>query len=114
MYKGTIIKESLTDPVILKTIKVVSEYSEVNQDNSDDTWHLYDVEVSQEEIKKLQDYLKREDGWYMHFWQGEEVTVVFRDKIFHINSDNKETWKDAVAYGLSVGVPKEQLDFLIS
>ncbi len=37
MYKGTIIKESLTDPTILKTIKVVSEYSEVDQDNPNNT-----------------------------------------------------------------------------
>ncbi len=72
------------------------------------------MRISQEEIEKLQKYLKREGGWYMHFWKGKNVKVVFRDKIFEINSDDKETWKDAVAYGLSVGVPKEQLDFLIS
>lgn len=50
----------------------------------------------------------------MHFWQDRDVIVVFRDKMFEVNFDDKETWKDAVAYGLSVGVPEEQLDFLIS
>ena len=33
--------------------------------------------------------------------------------IFEFNYDKKETWKAAVNYGLSLGIPKEQLDFLI-
>lgn len=112
-YKGIIIAESLENADVLEDIKVISKEAEPDQDNPNETWHLYTVQVSQDEIKKLQQYLKREGGWYMHFWRGREVTVVFRDKIFKINYDNKSTWKDAVDYGLSMGVPAEQLDFLI-
>lgn len=39
--------------------------------------------------------------------------VVFKDKTFEIDYDDKETWKEAVDYGLSLGIPAEQLDFLI-
>lgn len=113
-YKGIIIKESLTDSSILNNLEVVSDHTEDSQDDPEDAWHLYTVMVSQDEIPTIQKYLKREGGWYMHFWKGSYVTVVFRDKVFKIDYNDKATWKDAVDYGLSMGVPVEQLDFLIS
>lgn len=112
-YIGIIIKESLTDANVLDTLQVVSNHTETDQDNPDDTWHLYNVMVTKDEISNLQTYLERIGGWYMHFWKGEKVIVVFRDKLFEIDYDDKSTWKEAIDYGLSVGVPKEQIDFLI-
>lgn len=44
---------------------------------------------------------------------GDEVKVVFREKIFSIKFTDKSTWKDAVTHGKSIGIPEEQLDFLI-
>lgn len=61
-YKGIIIKESLTDSTVLDSVEVVSKHTETDQDNSNDTWHLYDVRVSREEIEKLQQYLKHDRG----------------------------------------------------
>lgn len=112
-YKGIIIEESLSNSSVLEEIKVISERTEPDQDNPNETWHIYTVEVTRDMIEKLQTYLKREDGWYMHFWKERNIIVVFRDKMFEINYDDKETWKEAVDYGLSMGVPREQLDFLI-
>lgn len=113
-YKGTIIKESLVDESILSTLEVVREYTEEDQDDTEDKWHFYTVLVSKNDISTIQPYLKREGGWYIHFWKGNNVIVIFRDKTFEIDSIDKSTWKDAIDYGLSVGVPIEQLDFLIS
>ncbi|MFC1733934.1 hypothetical protein ACFL6I_26835 [candidate division KSB1 bacterium] len=112
-YKGTIIKESLTDDSILNQLEVIREWTEEDQDSSEGVWHLYTVLVSKDDISTIQPYLKREEGWYTHFWKENNVIVVFRDKTFEIDSTDKSTWKDAVDYGLSVGVPIEQLDFLI-
>jgi hypothetical protein len=92
---------------------VLSIHTEVGQDNSDGIWHCYIVEVLREEMEKLQSLLKREGGWYMHFWKNRDVIIVFRDRLFKIDYDDKSTWKDAVEYGRLIGVPDEQLDFLI-
>ncbi len=113
-YKGTIIEESLSDKSVIDELEVTHTYTEEDQDNPERTWHLYTVLVSKDEISKIQMYLKREDGWYAHFWDGDDVVVVFRDKMFKIKASDKSTWKNAIEYGLSVGVPLEQLDFLIT
>lgn len=112
-YKGVVIRESLVDPSVLDMVAVLSIRTEANQDNPAGTWHCYTVQVSLEEIEKLQSSLKRKGGWYMHFWKNRDMIVVFRDKLFRIDYEDKSTWKDAVEYGRSVGIPDEQLDFLI-
>jgi len=49
----------------------------------------------------------------MHFWRGREVIAIFQGKKFEFNYDDKSSWASAVEHGLSIGIPKEQLDFLI-
>jgi hypothetical protein len=112
-YKGTIIAESLTDPEVLNALQVISTRTDIDQDDSTGAWHLYSVAVDRVDIQTIQQCLKREGGWYMHFWNGNDIIVVFRDKMFELKHDDKTTWKEAIEYGLSVGVPLEQLDFLI-
>jgi len=36
---------------------------------------------------------------------------VYKDRIFSISS-KKTTWKEAVEYGKTLGIPDEQLDFV--
>ena len=51
----------------------------------------------------------------MHFWKpgNSKIEVVFKNKIFSIDYSEKSTWKEAISYGKSVGIPEEQLDFII-
>jgi len=49
----------------------------------------------------------------MHFWKDKDVIAVFEGKKFAFNYDDKSSWTPAVEYGLSIGIPKEQLDFPI-
>lgn len=49
----------------------------------------------------------------MHFWQEQDVIAVFKDRKFEFNYDDKSTWKPVIEYGLSLGIPKEELDFPI-
>jgi hypothetical protein len=49
----------------------------------------------------------------MHFWNGNEVIAVFKDKSFEFMYDRKETWKSAVEHGRSLGIPEEQLNFVV-
>ncbi|MEK7628736.1 MAG: hypothetical protein AAB421_04975 [Patescibacteria group bacterium] len=104
-YKGTIVQESLHDTQILESLKKEKVYQA-------DGWTLHNVAVRERQFPELGRHLKY-GPWYMHFWQdgNDAMKVIFKDKIFTIKSSDKETWSDAVAYGKSIGIPDEQLDF---
>jgi hypothetical protein len=107
MLKGTIIENSLSDKSILKKIQIDKTWK-------DEDWILHSVRIDEDMISELSKYLA--DGpWYIHLWETgkDEVKVIFKNKIFNIKYSDKSTWKDAVAYGESIGIPEEQLDFPI-
>lgn len=110
-YKGTIVEESLLDNRLLNSFRI-SNVRISNAEKPEDRWHLYEVEATPEQIDELATRLKP-TGWYTHFWQGDGVTVVFPNKKFDIKYSDQSTWKDAIAYGESIGIPTEQLDFRI-
>ena len=109
MLKGCIIEESLKDTKILNQLKVLETRTSDN-----DHWHLYMVSVSKEQIEAIAKSLDI-GKWYTHFWDDKgNMTVVFSGgKIFDCNYNDKSTWKEAIAHGLKLGIPKKQLDFLI-
>lgn len=107
MYKGTIIENSLRDRKILDNVRVEKTY------HSGD-WTLHDVLIEENQIAELSKYL--DDGpWYIHLWESgkDEIKVVFKNRVFDIKFSDKSTWTDTVAYGKSIGIPEEQLDFPI-
>lgn len=106
-YKGTIVEESLIDKSVLSNLEVIK--SEVSANLG---WHLFTISVTEEEIYKFSNNIVS-DKWYMHFWHNRNVIAVFKNKIFEFNYDDKDTWKPVLQYGLSIGIPKEQLDFPI-
>ena len=109
-YKGTIIEESLEDNRILNSMEIVG-FRISKDENPQDRWHLYTVKVSKEDIEKLPGCIKTK--WYMHFWRDRDIIAIFKNKIFEFNYDDRASWKEAVDHGLSLGIPKEQLDFVI-
>ena len=110
-YKGTIVEESLVDNQLLNNFKI-NKIRISSAENPEDRWHLYEVEATPEQIDELAAQL-RPTGWYTHFWQGDDVTVVFPNKKFEIKYSDPSTWNDAITYGESIGIPIEQLDFKI-
>jgi len=107
MFKGTIIENSLADPSILQSLEIEKTWQ-------DGSWTLHNVLVDEDTALKIGNYLV--DGpWYIHFWKpgDDNVLVVFKSKNFWIKYSDKSTWADAVAYGKSIGIPEEQLDFLM-
>ena len=107
MLKGTIVENSLADKSILQKIKVEKTYQS-------GSWTLYDVLVNENTIPELAKALGI-GPWYIHLWElgQDDVLVVFKDKVIPIKHSNKSTWQPAVEFGLSIGIPKEQLDFPI-
>lgn len=107
MYKGTIVENSLIDKKILEKVKIEKSYQSGD-------WALDDVLVDESQILELAKSLA--DGpWYIHLWQPgkDEVKVIFKNRVFDIKFSDKSTWAEAVAYGKSIGIPDEQLDFPI-
>ncbi|MFZ2484338.1 MAG: hypothetical protein WAX80_03545 [Minisyncoccia bacterium] len=106
MYKGTIVENSLIDKNILEKVQITKTWQ-------DEDWILYDVLVEENQLYELGKSLA--DGpWYMNFWipEGDEMKVVYKDKIFDLKISDKSTWDDALVYGRSIGIPEEQLDFV--
>ena len=105
---GVLIENSLADRNVLSRLSITRTWQ-------DEDWTLHEVRVSEAEAKELARHLT--DGpWYIHFWEPEQddILVVFKDKTFYIKHSDTDTWQEAVAYGLSLGIPLEQLDFKIS
>ena len=108
IYKGTIVENSLSDKSILDKVKIKKKYQSGD-------WTLYDIGIEESQISELT--LALADGpWYIHLWQlgSDDVIVIFKNKTFHIKHSDQSTWSDAVTYGKSIGIPADQLDFLIS
>lgn len=111
MYKGVIVEESLTDNRLLNRFKIVGVQI-TTQDDPSERWHLYTVLANREDMDVLAHALKPEK-WYAHFWEGNEVIAVFPGHTFTFQYDHPQTWADAIAYGRRLGIPDEQLDFVI-
>jgi hypothetical protein len=109
-YTGIIIEESLDDNRILNTLDFMKLHISLAE-NPLDRWHMYQVNVSKEEILELSKHIL--ENWYMHFWAGTDIIAVFKDKTFEFNYDAKDTWTEVLKYGHSLGIPEEQLDFPI-
>lgn len=100
-------ENSLTDKKILTQLKVLKSWV-------DGDWKLHKVMLNRDQALNLAQYLK--DGlWYMHFWEPnkENILVVFRNKNFDITYSNRSTWGPVLEYGKLLGIPEQQLDFLI-
>jgi hypothetical protein len=107
-WKGILIEESLDDNRYINNIEVL--YAKVtHEDNPKDRWHIYYSFLFIDEIAKMHAHLKK--GWFMHFWKGNKLIVLFKDKKFLLNLKDKSSWEEAIKYGLSQGIPKKQLDF---
>ncbi len=109
LYTGLIVEESLEDSRILNTFKIL--HVEITKDlKPEDRWHIYTVEASQKEIEKLSKWIKP-TLWFVHFWRQNELLVVFPNKIFSLERSNEKNWKEAIGYGLALGIPRKQLNF---
>ena len=107
MYRGTIVENSLSNKDILKKVRI-------NKTWQDGDWILHDVTLDESQVEELSQSLDS-GPWYIHIWQQgtDDVKVIYKDKIFDIKFSDKSTWTHAVEHGKSLGIPEEQLDFLI-
>jgi hypothetical protein len=109
-YHGIIVKESLKEQFVLNEMKILGQRKSVK-------WTLFRVGVDENKIDEVVESVQKSlvasptrTCYYAHFYRGEKLIVVFPKKIFRLTPE-KETWRSAIEYGKSVGIPGEELDF---
>jgi hypothetical protein len=119
-YKGTIIEESLEDTNVLKDMKTIStDIEKVTPEHKTPwikQWTLHMVEIPENMAANMAVKLSKSlDGkhcnWYADFKNSGKHYIIFRDKIFLVDRDNKSQYDEVLKYGISIGVPAYQLDF---
>tara|TARA_Y100000310_G_C20305445_1_gene633726 strand:+ start:254 stop:643 length:390 start_codon:yes stop_codon:yes gene_type:complete len=117
-YKGVIIEESLGNANIYSELIIVStKVEEVTKEHKTPwlkEWTMHTVEIPEdrgEEIaERLSNSLDSQHSWYIDFKNEEFHYIVFSNKVFKIDLNNAK-YREAMEYGISLGIPWYQLDF---
>jgi len=119
-YRGTIIEESLNDTSVLSDITILdTEVEQVTESFHTPwltIWTLHHVEIPEEHGEEIAQRLSKDlenehTSWYADFKNDKLHYIVFHNKIFRVDLANPTLYKEAKAYGLSLGIPEHQVDF---
>ncbi len=108
-YHGIIVREGIRDPTVFQGMAVLGTKTGQN-------WTLLKVSVEAKAIsraiREIQSNLLTENGvpYYAHLYRSEELIIVFPHRAFHVSPD-ENSWREAISYGESLGVPRAELDF---
>jgi hypothetical protein len=113
-FKGAVIAEGLYDATVINKFTVykatiTEDGVPIDYDGHLGRWHIYYVKCSRKEIDELQPCMLK--GWYAHFWQGNNIIVVYNDRQFEIMKTDRSTWKEAIEHGRAQGIPENELGF---
>ncbi|MES2215818.1 MAG: hypothetical protein V4481_00795 [Patescibacteria group bacterium] len=120
-YKGVIIEESLEKKDILKKVKIIStEIEKVTEQMKTPwlkNWTLHTVLIPEEDAYHVTDELSasledQHSSWYADYQNKKWHYIIFKGKIFKVNKSNPEEYRAAMEYGVSLGIPKHQVNFL--
>ena len=111
MLHSIIIEESLENPKVLENYKILRTKFSPKKN-----WHLHIIEIPEpvdEAIEKIQEVMVENKPYYFHIYnEGKTLIIVFQDEVFHLNPQDKSTWKDALEHGaFKLNIPVEELDF---
>jgi hypothetical protein len=119
-FRGTIIKESLSNRDILNHIKIIStEIEEVTDKHQTPwvrQWTLYTVEIPESEARSVAEEIESSidiahDSWYVDYRNDNHHYIIYSNKIFYIDRRSKEQYDEARRYGISLGIPEYQVNF---
>ena len=117
--KGVVIEESLQNLEILKQLKIISSKIEKVVESHKTPWlkqwTLHAVEIDEDDAQNIADkvsvVLDSKHDWYADFKNDKYHFIIFRNKVFRVNRNNPEEYKEVKKYGISLGIPDYQLDF---
>ena len=113
-YHGILINLSIKDKTLLRSLETTGKKNVFLN-----LLVLYKINAAPEKIEGLIASLQAalvERFWfyfphfYFHFYRNDELIVVFKEKVFRTSTDPSR-WTEAIAYGKSLGIPENQLDF---
>ncbi len=113
---GTLIAESLLPGSVLENVVLlVHKISREGLAGEPLMWTFLDFEAADDDADRLatdlEGVLDPDGGWYCDFRNGAECFVVFSGRTFRYPRGDSTGRAEATAYGRSVGVPEEQLDW---
>lgn len=113
MLQGTIIKESLSDELILDLVEMV-HVEMWRVENRADFQPMYWTAISFEtESSQFLDRLSKglKEKWYVDLNDGEYKIIVFKDRIFRYAFGDADGRGEAAAYCREIGIPDSQIDW---
>jgi hypothetical protein len=118
-YRGVIIEESLESKDVLKDIKILSTETEKVEAHHEtpwlSQWTKHEVEIPETEAGEIAEKIARAldpdhgGSWYADFKNDTHHYIIYRDKVFHVDRKSKAEYDEAEEYGLSLGIPADQL-----
>jgi hypothetical protein len=119
-YKGVIIEESLADKSILQHLKVLeTELEPVTEDMQTPwlrKWTLHTVHIPEEDAgqiaRDISQALEDSNSWYADYQNETTHYIIFKNKIFKINKEFPREYRAPMEYGIGLGIPKHQVNFL--
>ena len=119
-FRGVIIEESLGNRAVLDDVVIVSTKIEaVTPEHKTpwvEQWTLHTVEVPEERAEEIAEMLSagldsdHAGAWYADFKNDELHYVVFKYRVFRVDL-RAPVYREAMEYGVSLGIPWYQLDF---
>lgn len=119
-YKGVIIEESLGDKSVLTDVTItdtkVEQVTENHKTPWISKWTLHTVEIPEDKAddfanKMSKSFDTEHPDWYADFNNENYHYIIFANKTFKADLKNPILYKDAKAYGISLGIPEYQLNF---
>ncbi len=119
-YKGVIIEESLGDKSVLTDVTIVeTKVEEVTESHKTpwiSIWTLHTVDIPEDKIDAVAEKISKSfdpehPDWYADFKNENFHYIIFANKMFKVDLKNPIQYKDAKAYGISIGIPEYQVDF---
>ena len=118
-WRGNVIAEGLEDPRVVKDLSVYraaisGTNRPIDAQGTLGRRHYYWFMCGDDEKGGVVALLRREllPDWYAHRWDEGAITVVFRDAVFDVDRHDRQTWREAIAHGRSLGITEKELDFL--
>jgi hypothetical protein len=114
-YHGIILNISQQDKAIFDDLKIIGKRNVlpgiIVLFKAEVASNALELLIQKLQANKAKRFLCLIREFYCHFYRGNELIIVFRNKVFHVTTD-RSSWIDVIEYGKSSGIPVKQLDFI--
>lgn len=108
-WHGIVLDTEFIDPQVTRKYKTFAQ-----RKSKTNPWTLIGIEIQNNQfdnaINEIQTNLKADEPYYVHFYNDDELIVIFKEKVIRVKPD-KSTWGPIIAFGETLSIPEAQLDF---